>query len=93
MKKEKDYTEFEVVKDNQLSESELNELREAVNRVNEAQMQIGGLEAHKAKLLAEILLFTKEVESTQKILASKYGDVSIDLNTGKFTENAVDKKD
>ena len=56
-------------------------------------MQIGGLETHKAKLITEILLFTKEVESTQKILASKYGDVSIDLNTGKFTENAVDKKD
>jgi hypothetical protein len=93
MKKEKDYTEFEVIKGDHLSESELNELREAVNRVNETQMQIGGLETHKAKLITEILLFTKEVESTQKILASKYGDVSIDLNTGKFTENAVDKKD
>tara|TARA_R110000787_G_scaffold35040_1_gene90302 strand:+ start:1203 stop:1484 length:282 start_codon:yes stop_codon:yes gene_type:complete len=93
MKKEKDYTEFEVVKGNQLSESELKELREAVNRVNETQMQIGGLEAHKANLLAEILVFTKEVESTQKILAAKYGDVSIDLNTGQFTENASNKKD
>ena len=93
MKKEKDYTEFEVVKGNQLSESELKELREAVNRVNETQMQIGGLKAHKANLLAEILVFTKEVESTQKILAAKYGDVSIDLNTGQFTENASNKKD
>ncbi len=33
MKKEKDYTEFEVVKDNQLSESELNELREKVDKL------------------------------------------------------------
>jgi len=89
----KDYTEFEVVKDNQLSESELKELQTAVDRVNEVQMQIGGIEAHKAKLLIDIALFTKEVESTQKILAAKYGDVSINLNTGEFTDNAADKKD
>jgi hypothetical protein len=90
--KAKEYTEFTVVKKS-LSETELKELQVAVNSVNEVQMQIGGIEAHKAKLIADILLLNKEVESTQKILAAKYGDVNINLITGEITEHAADKKD
>ena len=92
MKKVKEYTEFTAVKKS-LSETELKELQTAVNSVSEVQMQIGGIEAHKAKLIANILLLNKEVESTQKILAAKYGDVNINLSTGEITEHAADKKD
>ena len=55
-------------------------------------MQIGGIEAHKAKLIADILLLNKEVESTQKILAAKYGDVNINLTTGKLQSMQLIRK-
>ena len=95
MTKKKEYTEFEVVKPkNQLEEQDLKQIKEAVSKANEVQMQIGGVEAHKHMLLENLALLNKEVESTQKILASKYGDVTINLVTGEFTENdAADKKD
>ena len=95
MSKKKEYTEFEVVKpEKKLSEQELSQIKEAVDKVNEVQMQIGGIEAHKHALLESLTLLNKEVESTQKILAAKYGDVTINLATGEFTENdAADKKD
>ena len=71
MKKVKEYTEFTAVK-KALSETELKELQTAVNSVNEVQMQIGGIEAHKAKLIADILLLNKEVESTIKATNMKF---------------------
>jgi allophanate hydrolase subunit 1 len=95
MAKKKEYTEFEVVKTSKkLEEQELSQIKEAVAKANEVQMQIGGVEAHKYTLLETLKLLTKEVESTQKILAAKYGDVTINVITGEFTENdAADKKD
>jgi hypothetical protein len=95
MAKKKEYTEFEVVKTSKkLEEQELSQIKEAVAKANEVQMQIGGVEAHKHALLETLKLLNKEVESTQKILAAKYGDVTINLVTGEFTENdAADKKD
>jgi len=95
MAKKKKYTEFEVVKTSKkLEEQELSQIKEAVAKANEVQMQIGGVEAHKHALLENLKLLSKEVESTQKILAAKYGDVTINLITGEFTENdAADKKD
>jgi hypothetical protein len=95
MTKKKEYAEFEVVKsENKLDKQELQQIQEAVSKANEVQMQIGGVEAHKAKLLIDLALLNKEVESTQKILAAKYGDVTINLTNGEFNKNdAADKKD
>lgn len=100
MKKTKDYVDFEEIKKEEttkkLSNTELKELQEAMNAVNEIQMQIGGVEAYKAELLTKFSVVLKELESTRSILSGKYGNVNIDINSGDIEqtkENHVDKKD
>tara|TARA_R100000541_G_scaffold25957_1_gene35522 strand:- start:1458 stop:1760 length:303 start_codon:yes stop_codon:yes gene_type:complete len=97
MKKEKEYTEFEnVEKDrvaSKLSETELKELQEAMYSVNQAQMQIGGVEAHKIDLVSKFSILVKELESTRSILEGKYGSVDIDVNTGEIKDIERDEID
>lgn len=97
MKKEKEYTEFEnVEKDrvaSKLSETELKELQEAMYSVNQAQMQIGGVEAHKIDLISKFSILVKELESTRSILEGKYGAVDIDVNTGEIKNAEKDEID
>lgn len=97
MKKEKEYTEFEnVEKDrvaSKLSETELKELQEAMYSVNQAQMQIGGVEAHKIDLVSKFSILVKELESTRSILEGKYGAVDIDVNTGEIKNAEKDDID
>tara|TARA_R100000951_G_scaffold102925_1_gene95282 strand:+ start:552 stop:848 length:297 start_codon:yes stop_codon:yes gene_type:complete len=97
MKKEKEYTEFEnLEKDrvvSKLSETELKELQEAMYSVNQAQMQIGGVEAHKIDLVSKFSILVKELESTRSILEGKYGAVDIDVNTGEIKNAEKDEID
>ena len=97
MKKEKEYTEFEnVEKDrvaSKLSETELKELQEAMYSVNQAQMQIGGVEAHKIDLVSKFSILVKELESTRSMLEGKYGAVDIDVNTGEIKNAEKDEID
>ena len=69
-----------------LTETELKELKAIVNEINEVQMQIGGIEAHKHELLHSIALKTTSLKDLQKTLEEIYGAVNIDLNTGVVTD-------
>ena len=95
MEKVKDYTEFEdVVNDSttkKLSDAELKELQEAMHEVNQMQMQIGGVEAHKIDLVSKFSILIKELESTRNILEGKYGSVNIDINTGEIQDIKEDE--
>lgn len=90
MEKVKEYTDFEEVKKdsatNKLSSTELKELQEAMYSVNQAQMQIGGVEAHKIDLISKFSILVRELESTRNILEGKYGSVDIDINTGEIKD-------
>jgi len=69
-----------------LTETELKELNSIVNEINEVQMQIGGMEAHKHELLHSIAVKTISLKAIQKTLEEIYGKVNIDLNTGIITD-------
>tara|TARA_Y100000114_G_C11661166_1_gene279111 strand:- start:482 stop:730 length:249 start_codon:yes stop_codon:yes gene_type:complete len=79
-----------------IKEEELSKLNNFVNQANQIQLQIGGLEAHKADLLKNFSGVTASLTSFQKELEKEYGQVNIDLTTGEIKEENVpadNKKD
>ncbi len=77
---------------NKIKAEELEIIQAAVNQVNQIQMQIGGIEAHKAQLLTAIKAAAEVVQAEQKKLEDIYGSVNIDLKTGEYTDVAADNK-
>lgn len=73
-----------------LSEVELKELQEVINKINEVQMQIGGLEMQKQELILVGIEAKKALGETQKTLEETYGQVQIDIQTGEIKENESD---
>jgi hypothetical protein len=69
-----------------ISKEELTYLQELVGKVNNVQMQIGGVEAHKHELLHSISLLSSELRKKQTELKEIYGDVNIDLATGTISD-------
>ena len=73
-----------------LSEVELKELQEVINKINEVQLQIGGLELQKQELLLLGGQAKLALGETQKKLEETYGQVSIDIQNGEIKENESD---
>jgi len=73
-----------------LSEVELKELQEVIGKINEVQMQIGGLEMQKQELILVGIEAKKALGETQKTLEETYGQVQIDIQTGEIKENESD---
>jgi hypothetical protein len=73
-----------------LSEVELKELQEVIGKINEVQMQIGGLEMQKQELILVGVEAKKVLGETQKTLEETYGQVQIDIQTGEIKENESD---
>jgi hypothetical protein len=75
-----------------LSEVELKELQEVIGKINEVQMQIGGLEMQKQELILVGVEAKKALGETQKTLEETYGQVQIDIQTGESKENESDSE-
>lgn len=73
-----------------LSEVELKELQEVIGKINEVQMQIGGLELQKQELILLGGAAKLALGETQKKLEETYGQVSIDIQNGEIKENESD---
>ena len=73
-----------------LSEVELKELQKVIGKINEVQMQIGGLEMQKQELILVGVEAKKALSETQKTLEETYGQVQIDIQTGEIKENESD---
>jgi len=73
-----------------LSEVELKELQEVIGKINEVQMQIGGLELQKHELILLGGAAKLALGETQKKLEETYGQVSIDIQNGEIKENESD---
>jgi len=71
---------------NKLEKNELEELQAGIHKINNLQLQIGGLEAQKHELLHAITEASKEFQSKQSELQDKYGKVDIDISTGEIKE-------
>ena len=70
-----------------LTKEELKELQEAVNAMNNLQLQIGGLEAQKHELLHSMETAKSTLADVQKKLEDVYGQVSVDISTGDIKED------
>ena len=94
----KDVKVEDIAKDvNKITDEELKSIQEKVNSINQAQMQVGGLEVQKTTAIEILKGFQQELQVIQKTLEDKYGKVSVNLQDGTITEipeeNEADKKD
>ena len=61
-------------------------MQEAVSKQNQIQMQIGGLEGHKAELIIQLQGAVKDLSGLQADLEKEFGSVNIDLQTGIISD-------
>jgi len=73
-----------------ISEDQLKGLQETVNKQNQIQMQIGGLEGHKAGLITQLQSVVSELSKLQADLEEEFGAVNIDLKTGEISDVPTD---
>ena len=82
-----------------ISEDHLKELQGHVNKINQAQLQLGGLESQKHSLLHAVVNMQTELTEFQNKLEEEYGKVSINIQDGSIAplpeenSNEADKKD
>ena len=80
-----------------ITDEELKSVQEKVNKINQAQMQVGGLEVQKNVALEQIKTLQMDLQVVQKELEEKYGQVTVNLTDGTISEipkeNESDKKD
>jgi len=76
-----------------LTQEELKELQEAVNAMNNLQLQIGGVEAQKHELLHSMETAKSALAEVQKKLEDVYGQVSVDISTGDIKEDESSTED
>ncbi|MEJ6711174.1 MAG: hypothetical protein QNK65_03255 [Flavobacteriales bacterium] len=69
-----------------ISKDQLKGLQDTVNKQNQIQMQIGGLEGHKAGLITQLQGIVKELSDLQAELEKEHGSVNIDLQTGEISD-------
>ena len=80
-----------------VTDEQLKELQEIVNKLNQIQMQLGGLELQKHELAHAIVEVNTDLVEKKKKLEEEYGNVTINMADGIITEkekeDASDKKD
>ena len=79
-----------------ISEDHLKELQSKVAVINQAQLQLGGLESQKHNLLHGISNMQKELSEFQNKLEEEYGKVSINIQDGTIAplpEQTTDEAD
>jgi secreted trypsin-like serine protease len=79
-----------------ITEEELKSVQGKVNLINQAQMQVGGLEVQKAVAMEQLKASQQELQVIQTELEEKYGKVSVNLQDGTISElpeDETDKKD
>ena len=81
-------------KDIKVTDAELKSLQTKVQIINQAQMQIGGLEVQKTNAVAVIQNTQQELSLIQAELEKKYGNVVVNIETGllRDREDAPNKK-
>ena len=76
--------------DLKISDEELKRIQESVGAINKIQLQIGGLEVQKYTAISALQQFQAKLEIAQKELQEKYGNVSVNLQTGALKETPKD---
>ena len=80
-----------------ISEEHLKELQGHVNKINQAQLQLGGLESQKHSLLHAVVNMQTQLTEFQNKLEEEYGKVSVNIQDGTIAplpeENVEDEAD
>ena len=72
--------------ESKITKEELDLLVSLKNKQDQALYQIGAIESQKHAMIHALSDINKEVEDNKKVLEEKYGQVSINLEDGTFTE-------
>jgi hypothetical protein len=80
-------------KDLKISKKELETIQSKVKAINSLQMNIGGLEVQKAQAIQMLSAAQAELGVVQGELEKKYGNVSVNIETGIINrDGSPDKK-
>ena len=71
---------------NKIKDEQLQELQGHVNKINQAQLQLGQLESQKYTLIGAIPQFQKDLKEFQDVLEGEYGKVSINIQDGTIQD-------
>lgn len=77
--------------ENKITKEELDVVQEQHSKLNLCLNRIGLMSAQHHALLHELAGINKSIEDSKADLESKYGEVSINVETGEFTENEGDE--
>jgi len=69
-----------------ITDEQLQELQGHVNKINQAQLQLGQLESQKYGLVGVIPQLQKDLKEFQDKLEEEYGKVSINIQDGTIQE-------
>ena len=84
---EKDVKVEDIAQDvKKITDEELKSVQDKVSNINQAQMQVGGLEVQKNVALETLKGLQMDLQTIQKELEEKYGKVSVNLNDGTISE-------
>ncbi len=72
--------------ESKITKEELDLLVSLKNKQDQAVYQIGVVESQKHAMLHALSEVNNEIEENKKVLEEKYGQVSINLEDGSFTE-------
>ena len=73
-----------MAKKKKLTKEELENVQKAINSVRAITTRIGDLEIAKSTMLAEHQKAQAQLDEERKVLQDKYGNVSIDVETGEY---------
>jgi len=77
---------------NKIKDEQLQELQGHVNKINQAQLQLGQLESQKYTLIGAIPQLQKDLKEFQDKLEEEYGKVSVNIQDGTIQEIPEDEQ-
>ena len=75
-----------------INDEQLQELQGHVNKINQAQLQLGQLESQKYALIGAIPQLQKDLKEFQDKLEEEYGKVSVNIQDGTIQEIPEDEQ-
>lgn len=75
-----------------LTEEELKSLQESVGKLNEFKIALADATTQKHLLQLEVIKHSETLSGVQRGLESKYGNISVDIQTGEYTLDTVEQE-
>lgn len=76
-----------------ITQEELDAVRTAISNLNRAKTQLGDLEYQKTFLIAQTKTLDEALQEEQKKLEATYGPISVNLETGEYTEEVQEAEE